>query len=133
MISELMTSIPGSSEYYLGSVTSYSNSVKENVLGVPKEIIDVYGAVSSECVAKMAEGVKRITGSDFSIATSGIAGPDGGSEEKPTGLVWIGVCTPTRTKTFSFLFKGDRKRNIERFASSALNILRKEIESYINS
>ncbi len=133
MISELMTSIPGSSEYYLGSVTSYSNSVKENVLGVPKEIIDVYGAVSSECVAKMAEGVKRITGSDFSIATSGIAGPGGGSEEKPTGLVWIGVCTPTRTKTFSFLFKGDRKRNIERFASSALNILRKEIESYINS
>jgi len=131
MISELLTSVAGSSEYYLGSVTSYANSVKENVLGVPAEIIGEYGAVSSECVARMAEGIRRLTGSDFSVATSGIAGPGGGSEDKPVGLVWIGVCTPEGTKTRNFIYKGDRKRNIERFSSSALNFLRIEIENYI--
>ena len=124
MISSLMTSIPGSSEYYLGSVTSYANSVKTNVLGVDEEIIARHGAVSSECVAAMAEGVRRLTGSDYSVATSGIAGPGGGSPEKPVGLVWIGVSSAYGTETFSMVFKGDRKRNIERFAANALNKLR---------
>ncbi len=124
LISALMTSVPGASEYYLGSVTSYANSVKENVLGVSAEIIEQHGAVSSECVAAMAEGVRKLTGSDFSVATSGIAGPGGGSEEKPVGLVWIGVSSAAGTETFKMLFKNDRKRNIERFASSALNKLR---------
>lgn len=133
MISELLTSVPGASEYYLGSVTSYANSAKENILGVPAETIGTFGAVSSECVARMAEGVRRITGSDFSVATSGIAGPGGGNEDKPVGLVWIGVSTPEGTKTRKLLFRGDRKRNIERFASSALNFLRIEIEDYINN
>lgn len=131
MISSLITSVPGSSEYYLGSVTSYANSVKENVLGVPAEIIEKFGAVSSECVAKMAEGVRRITGSDFSVATSGIAGPGGGSEEKPVGLVWVGVSSAGGTQTFRFTFRSDRKRNTERFASSALNCLRLKILSEI--
>lgn len=132
MISHLITSVPGCSRYYLGSVTSYDNSVKENVLGVPGEIIEKYGAVSSECVAKMAEGVKRITGSDYSVATSGIAGPDGGTPEKPVGLVWIGVCTPRYTRTFSLVYKNDRKRNIERFAASALDFLRIAITKDLN-
>ncbi len=123
-ISALLTSVPGSSGYYLGSVTSYANDVKTKVLGVPAEILRNKGAVSSECVAAMAEGVRRLTGSDYSIATSGIAGPDGGSEEKPVGLVWIGVSTPQGTETFNAVFKGDRKRNIERFAATALNYLR---------
>ena len=131
MISSLITSVPGSSEYYLGSVTSYANSVKENVLGVPAEIIEKFGAVSSECVAKMAEGVRRITGSDFTVATSGIAGPGGGSEEKPVGLVWVGVSSAGGTQTFRFTFRSDRKRNTERFASSALNCLRLKILSEI--
>lgn len=126
-ISALFTSVPGSSEYFLGSVTSYANSVKTGVLGVPEEIIDRYGAVSSECVAAMAEGVRRITGSDYSVATSGIAGPGGGSDEKPVGTVWIGVSSPKETKTYKMVFKGDRKRNIERFAAHALNILRKTL------
>ena len=80
----------------------------------------------------MAEGVRRLTGSTFSIATSGIAGPGGGSEEKPVGLVWVGVATPLGVSTVKFNFKGDRKRNMERFASSALDTLRKAIESYLN-
>lgn len=133
MISHLITSVTGSSQYYLGSVTSYANSVKENVLGVPSEIIEKYGAVSSECVAKMAEGVKKITGSDYSVATSGIAGPGGGTPDKPVGLVWIGVCSLTGTETFSIVYKNDRKRNIERFAATALDFLRKAIERDLNN
>ena len=133
MISHLITSVAGSSQYYLGSVTSYANSVKENVLGVPSEIIEKYGAVSSECVAKMAEGVKKITGSDYSVATSGIAGPGGGTPDKPVGLVWIGVCSLTGTETFSIVYKNDRKRNIERFAATALDFLRKAIERDLNN
>lgn len=124
MISSMFTSVPGSSEYYLGSVTSYANSVKTGILGVDPEIIDKFGAVSSECVAAMAQGVRRITGSDYSVATSGIAGPGGGSEVKPVGTVWIGVSSQYGTETYKMVFKGDRKRNIERFTANALNILR---------
>ena len=126
-ISALLTSVSGSSTYYLGSVTSYANEIKMNVLGVPEEIIAKYGAVSSECVAAMAEGVRKLTGSDYSVATSGIAGPGGGSEEKPVGLVWIGVSSEKGTETFKMVFRNDRKRNIERFASSALNKLREKL------
>lgn len=129
MISSLITSVPGSSEYFLGSVTSYANSVKENVLGVPSRIIEEYGAVSSECVSAMAEGVRRLTGSDYSVATSGIAGPGGGSDKKPVGTVWIGVSSHMGTETFSLRFNSDRKRNIERFSSSALHILLKRIKN----
>ena len=129
MISSLVTSVPGSSEYFLGSVTSYANSVKENVLGVPSKIIEEYGAVSSECVSAMAEGVRRLTGSDYSVATSGIAGPGGGSDQKPVGTVWIGVSSHMGTETFSLRFNSDRKRNIERFSSSALHILLKRIKN----
>ena len=127
LISELMTSVSGASAYYLGSVTSYANTVKTGVLQVPEEIIAEHGAVSSECVAAMAEGVRRLTGSDFSVATSGIAGPGGGSDEKPVGLVWIAVSSEMGTETFSHVFRNDRKGNIERFAASALNHLRKKL------
>ena len=126
-IAAMLTSVAGSSEYFLGSVVSYANSVKSGVLGVDENIIAEHGAVSSECVAAMAEGVRKLTGSDFSIATSGIAGPGGGSEAKPVGLVWIGVSSQKSTETYSMVFKGDRKRNIERFAANALNILRKKL------
>ena len=127
-ISSLITSVSGSSEYYLGSVTSYANSVKTNVLNVPQEIIAEHGAVSRECVAAMAEGVRKLTGSDYSVATSGIAGPGGGSAEKPVGLVWIAVSSEMGTETFSHVFKNDRKRNIERFAAAAMSHLRKKLE-----
>ena len=131
-IAAMLTSVAGSSEYFLGSVVSYANSVKSGVLGVDEKIIAEHGAVSSECVAAMADGVRKLTGSDFSIATSGIAGPGGGSEAKPVGLVWIGVSSQKSTETFSMVFKGDRKRNIERFAANALNILRKKLVNELN-
>ena len=131
-IAAMLTSVAGSSEYFLGSVVSYANSVKSGVLGVDEKIIAEHGAVSSECVAAMADGVRKLTGSDFSIATSGIAGPGGGSDAKPVGLVWIGVSSQKSTETFSMVFKGDRKRNIERFAANALNILRKKLVNELN-
>lgn len=122
-ISELMTSVPGCSAYYLGSVTSYAIPVKENVLGVPAETIERFGVVSGEVAAAMAEGVRRLTGSDFAVATTGIAGPGGGTETKPVGLVWVGVASEKGTKTASFTYKNDRRHNIERFAAAALHLL----------
>lgn len=128
-IASLITGVPGASSYFLGSVVSYSNEVKNKVLEVPKEIIENHGAVSEECVKAMAEGVRRLTGSSYSVATSGIAGPGGGSPEKPVGLVWIGVSSEKGTQAYSMTFSSDRKRNVERFASSALNLLRLKIAS----
>ncbi|MBE6250051.1 MAG: CinA family nicotinamide mononucleotide deamidase-related protein [Bacteroidales bacterium] len=123
-IASLFTSVPGSSAYFLGSVTSYANSVKTGVLGVPEEILDEHGAVSSETVAAMAEGVRRITGSDYAVSTSGIAGPGGGSAEKPVGTVWVGVASRSGVETFTVRYSSDRKRNIERFSAFTLNKLR---------
>ena len=133
LIASMLTSVAGSSEYFLGTVVSYANSVKEGVLGVSSEILKNHGAVSSECVGAMAEGVRQLTGSDFSVATSGIAGPGGGSEEKPVGLVWIAVSSQKGTETFKLQFNSDRKRNTERFASSALYKILKKIEIELNS
>lgn len=133
LIASMITSVPGASEYFLGSVVSYSNSVKQNVLGVSEETLKDHGAVSSECVGEMADGARRLTGSDFAVATSGIAGPGGGSDEKPVGLVWIGVSSKAGTETFRLVFNSDRKRNIERFTSSALYKILKKLENELNN
>lgn len=131
-ISSLFTSVPGSSAYFLGSVTSYANSVKMGVLGVSQETLDKYGAVSSETVKAMAEGVRKITGSDFAVSTSGIAGPGGGSVEKPVGTVWVGVASKKGTETFKVQYNSDRKRNIERFSAFTLNKLRERLIKELN-
>ena len=122
-ISSLITSVPGSSEYYLGSVTSYAVAVKERVLDVPPALVGEYGVVSSEVAAAMAEGVRKLTGSTYSVATTGLAGP-AGDERNPVGTVWIGVSGPNGTQTVRKIYKNDRKRNIERFAAAALDTLR---------
>lgn len=132
LISHLFTSIPGASEFYLGSVTSYANSAKTGILGVPEEIITKHGAVSSECVAAMADGIRRITGSDFAVATSGIAGPGGGTQDKPVGLVWIGVSSRMGTETRKVVCKGGRKQNIARFAANALDTILKKVRNEVN-
>ncbi len=126
MISHLLTTVPGSSEYYLGSVISYAIPVKEKVLGVPSETISANGVVSSEVAAAMAEGVRRLTGSTYSVSTTGLAGP-GGDDRNPEGTVWIAVSGPHGTITKRFQYHNDRKRNIERFAASALDLLRRYI------
>ena len=129
-IAHLFTSVSGSSAYFLGSVTSYAVSVKENVLGVPESVIKENGVVSSEVAAAMAEGVRRLTGSTYSVATTGLADKDGDGKN-PGGTVWIGVSGPRGTRTVKYCYKNDRARNIERFAASALNFLRLYIENQL--
>lgn len=129
-IAHLFTSVSGSSAYFLGSVTSYAVSVKENVLGVPESVITENGVVSSEVAAAMAEGVRRLTGSTYSVATTGLADKDGDGKN-PGGTVWIGVSGPRGTRTVKYCYKNDRARNIERFAASALNFLRLYIENQL--
>lgn len=124
-ISHLVTMVSGSSSYYLGSVTSYAIKIKERVLGVPAETIDKNGVVSSEVAAAMAEGVRALTGSTWSVATTGLA--EGGDERYPEGTVWIGVSGPNGTKTRIYHCDLGRKANIRRFARVALETL----ENYI--
>ena len=126
MISHLVTTISGSSEYYLGSVTSYHPAVKTKVLGVAPETIESEGIVSAAVAAAMARGVRALTGSTYSLSTTGWADAYG-DEHEPAGTVWVGVDGPLGTRTAKFSFRNDRKRNIERFAASAINELRKYI------
>lgn len=120
-ISHLLTTVSGSSEYYLGSVTSYAVAVKEQVLGVPAATVRDFGVVSSEVAAAMAEGVRRLTGSTYAVATTGLA--EGGDERYPEGTVWIGVAGPSGTKTRIYHCNLGRKGNIRRFATVALRFL----------
>ena len=126
-IARCITSMPGSSKYYMGSIVSYSNDVKNRVLGVPEEALARYGAVSKEVVEMMAKGGRKVLRTDYVVATSGIAGPDGGSDEKPVGTVWIAVSSKKGTVAKKFVYGRDRSNNIERFTKSALNMLREEI------
>ncbi len=127
-ISHLITSIPGSSSFFLGGVVSYANEVKRDILDVPQELIEKYGAVSIQTVEKMAEGVRKKTGSDIALATSGIMGPGGGSDEKPVGYVCVAMSTAVKTISTTFQFRFDRTRNIELTAVQALNFMRKNME-----
>lgn len=127
MISHLLTLVSGSSSYYLGSVTSYAVSVKEKVLGVPSTVIERYGVVSSEVAAAMAEGVRAVTGSTFSVSTTGLA--EGCDDHYPEGTVWIGVSGPGGTRTMLYQCNGGRAENIRRFASAALRFLYEYIVS----
>jgi nicotinamide-nucleotide amidase len=128
-IAHLVTTIPGSSEYFKGSVVAYSNSVKENVLNVNKEDIEKYGAVSKTVVEQMAEGVRNLLQTDYSVATSGIAGPTGGTEEKPVGTVWIAVSSAKKTISRKFIFSNNRERNIGKSSVMALDMMINEIKS----
>ena len=103
-----ITSISGSSGCFEGSFVTYSNEIKNKIINVKKETLSNYGAVSKECVIEMAENSRQIMEADISIAISGIAGPDGGSEEKPVGLVWICLYAENYTKPYKIIFSGDR-------------------------
>lgn len=126
-IAHLITSVPGSSAYFKGTVVSYANEVKENLLGVSQETLITKGAVSEETVIQMVKGAIDTLKTDFALATSGIMGPDGGSEEKPVGTVWIAAGNIDTIKTIKLNLRFDRQRNIAMTASNALNFLRKFI------
>ncbi|MBQ3749752.1 MAG: competence/damage-inducible protein A [Bacteroidales bacterium] len=129
-IAHLITSVPGSSRYFQGSLVSYSNDIKRDLLNVREDNLKRRGAVSEPVVSDMALNAMGLFDVDYTIATSGIAGPDGGTPEKPVGTVWIAVATPVRlaTKEFRFGSRMGRKQIIERAARAALNMLRIEIE-----
>lgn len=122
-IAHEITRIAGSSVYFKGSVVAYSNEVKTRVLNVSSEILSGFGAVSRETVLQMVSGVQRLLSSDCAIATSGIAGPGGGSVEKPVGTVWIAVRYGERSEVECFCFEGDREQVIARATQSALLML----------
>ncbi len=119
----------GSSEFYKGSVVAYANEVKENVLGVREQTLSEYGAVSEQTVREMAQGVKQLLQTDYAIATSGIAGPSGGTEQKPVGTVWIAVATPQKTEAQCFHFGKLRDKNTDRATLAALVKLLKILQS----
>ncbi|MBP5517099.1 MAG: CinA family nicotinamide mononucleotide deamidase-related protein [Bacteroidales bacterium] len=126
-VAHLLTGIPGSSRYYWGSVISYDNSVKISTIGVSEKTIKKYGAVSRECVKEMAKGVRKKLGTTYSISTSGIAGPSGGTPSKPVGTLWMAASGPKGTVTATIVSKSTRKINIERFAASALDLFRRSL------
>ncbi len=122
-IAHLVTAIAGCSDVFVGSVVSYSNDVKKGLLGVDAEALAEYGAVSEPVVRQMALGVRRACGADCAVATSGIAGPGGGSPDKPVGTVWIAASTPKETVAQRFHFGGDREAVIDRASAQALMLL----------
>lgn len=126
-ISHLITTVSGSSEYYLGSVTSYAIPVKQKLLGVPAETIEKFGVVSSEVAAAMAEGVRKATGSTFSVSTTGLA--EGGDGHYPEGTVWIAASGPRCTVTELYMCNLGRKGNIRQFTKAALEFLADQMEN----
>jgi len=123
LIGHRLTNVAGSSAYYMGSVTAYANEAKVRLLGVSRETLEKYGAVSSETVVEMARGIRLALGADIGISVSGIAGPDGGTPEKPVGTVWIGLSTPQGEYARHYLWSGDRLRVKEQSAQAALDLL----------
>ena len=123
LLSSTLTDIPGSSEYFLGSIVAYANGVKRSELGVKEATLKKYGAVSKETAGEMAQGVKKALGADVSAAITGIAGPGGGSPEKPVGLVFIAVSRGRATTVQRFVFKGTRKSIKKQSAEAALSMI----------
>ncbi len=129
LIAKTVTDISGISEFYLGSVVSYSNSVKENVLGVKEETLKEFGAVSADTAKQMAEGTLNVIGCDYSVSTTGIAGPGGGTAEKPVGLVYIASAGKGKeTKVTKNLFSGTREEIRMQATEKALTMLIEQIE-----
>ena len=127
LIGHRLTSISGSSDYYEGSVVAYANRVKQAVLGVPGDVIEEYGAVSEPVAVAMAAGVREALGVDVGVATTGIAGPGGGSDEKPVGTVWLGYADDVHTRAVRRQFVEDRTLNKQLFATAALDLARREL------
>jgi PncC family amidohydrolase len=123
LIGHRLTNIPGSSDYYMGSVTAYAYEVKVRLLGVSWATLETYGAVSREVAIEMARGVRRSLEADIGLSVTGIAGPGGGTPEKPVGLTWIGFSSPDGEEARRFIWQGDRLQVKEQSAEAALGML----------
>jgi PncC family amidohydrolase len=123
LVGHRITNVPGSSTYYLGSVTAYAYEAKVRILGVRWETLEAHGAVSRETALEMAAGVRRALAADVGVSITGIAGPGGGTPEKPVGLAWVGLSTPYYIHAQDYLWKGDRLKIKEQSAEAAMQIL----------
>lgn len=123
LLSHLITNVPGSSTYFMGGVISYSNEAKVRLLGVRWSTLEKYGAVSQEAVLEMASGVRKALAADIGLSISGVAGPGGGSPDKPVGLTWIGMSTTDVDEAWSYTWSGDRLQVKEQSARQALQLL----------
>jgi len=127
-IAAAFTSISGASSVLDGSVVTYSNAIKRTWLGVDNEVLETFGAVSSQCVSQMLEGIRNLSGADYALAVSGIAGPTGGTEEKPVGTVYIGLQTPFSQEVFQCFFHGEREHVQEQSTAFAIEKLTEVLE-----
>jgi nicotinamide-nucleotide amidase len=125
MVAQRLTSVPGSSRVFLGGVVAYADEVKAAELGVAQEVLERHGAVSAETAAAMAAGARERLGADVAVSVTGIAGPDGGSEEKPVGLVYLHAESPSGSRSVDFVFPGDREGIRRRAAVTALHLVRR--------
>jgi PncC family amidohydrolase len=128
LIGHTLTQVPGSSDYYRGGVISYSNELKRDLLGVSADELERHGAVSEEVARAMAEGALARLGVDCALAVTGVAGPGGGTVDKPVGLTYVAVAGPRDTRSRRHLWAGDRRENKERSASAALELLLEMLE-----
>ncbi len=129
LVAHAITQVSGSSGYFLGGVVSYADSAKMTLLGVPEELIDRHGAVSAEVAGAMASGARRRFGADIAMSVTGIAGPDGGTADKPVGLTFIGLAHHRQVSTRRFEWAGDRSANIEASAAAAFEWLIESAEA----
>jgi nicotinamide-nucleotide amidase len=129
LISHIITNVPGSSAYYLGGVTAYANEAKMRMLGVSLDTLNQHGAVSEATVLEMARGIRYALGADIGVSVSGIAGPDGGTADKPVGTVWIGLSSATAKYARHFLWTGNRLAVKEQSARAALEILVRHLQT----
>ena len=131
LLSGRLMNVPGASNVYNEGYITYSNQAKEKLLGVPHEILETVGAVSEETAAAMAEGAARAANADAALSVTGIAGPGGGTEEKPVGLVYIGCYVRGHIRVEKYLFTGNRNQNRESSVENALTLLREELEGCV--
>jgi len=127
-VAAAFTSVSGASAVLDGSVVTYSNAIKHTWLGVDNKVLEKFGAVSSQCVSQMLEGIKNLSGADYALAVSGIAGPSGGTEEKPVGTVYVGLQTPFTQEVFQCFFHGQREHVQEQSTAFAIEKLAEVLE-----
>jgi PncC family amidohydrolase len=133
LVASRITSVPGSSAYFLGSVVAYSNALKHEILGVSAETLEQRGAVSAECAREMAVGVRKLTGATISVSTTGIAGPGGATDRKPVGLIYFACASPDSVSVHDVHWQGDRHANMEDAAEFALQLIVNAARAHLNT
>lgn len=128
LVGDMITNISGSSEYFLGGIIAYDNTIKANILGVSEKVLDTLGAVSAEAAKEMAQNIREKCNTDIGLSITGIAGPTGGTKEKPVGLVFIGIATQDEVSAKQFLWHGNRIENKQQSAHAALEIVKNYLQ-----